>query len=68
VEAVATPSGEATGRSAEHLAVVKTTRRERQPMTPLRRSERFERHANPARVVRRTATCVGNSRDEDRNP
>lgn len=46
----------------------KTARRERQPMTPLRRSERFERRVNPARVVRSTATCGRNSRDDDRNP
>jgi hypothetical protein len=55
-------------RSAEHLAAVETARRERQPMTPLRRSERFERQQNPARVVRSTATCARNSRDEGRNP
>jgi hypothetical protein len=68
VEAVASPCGDAAGRSTEHLAAVETARRERQPMTPLRRPERFERRLNPARVVRRTATCGRNSRGEGRNP
>lgn len=37
-------------------------------MTPLRRSERFERQANPARVVRSTATCARNSCDGTGTP